>query len=195
MALKVAIAILVLLAVAGTLKAVIGGGGSDPNYRVVTVGKVEVSIPFFTSREELIPVTINKYLAKLGYVTSYRRCVSREIAKAVGPTELEEDAKLPDKAFKKKGLDLIAQASPICAEAKRAILSPNATPRQIAIIRESFVEALPLELGGLNLTDQQVACAENRVGEISDSDVLAIENDGPQEGEAILVAAMKPCFS
>lgn len=191
--LKVAAAVLVLLAVAGAVKA-ITDDDSDPNYRSVTVGNTEVLIPFYISGDELLPAAIKRYMAKLGYVTAYRRCVAAEVAKKISPAELEGGSEASATAFKEKTIDVMAQANPKCSEPGRPILDPNATPEQIARIRESLVAALPVELASLNLTPNQTACAAERVGQISDAEVLAAENGGPSRGEAIFATAMEPCF-
>lgn len=190
---KVGAAVLVLLAIAGAVKA-ITDDDSDPNYKTVTIGSTEVSIPFYISGDELIPATIKRYMAKLGYVPAYRHCVAGELARKISPAELEGDSGVSATAFKEKTIDAMAQANPKCSEPGRPILDPDATPEQIARIRESLVAALPVELASLNLTADQTACAAKRVGQLSDAEVLAAENGGPSRGQAIFAKAMEPCF-
>jgi hypothetical protein len=192
---KVAATVLALLAIVGTVKAVTGGGDSDSDYREVTIGETEVLIPSYLTREETIPVTIQRYLAKLGFVASYRRCVAREVGRAVSPAYLEDAEELSTVSLRRKGIDLIAEANPKCIEPGRAILDPDATPKQLAAVREGLAAAIPAELAGLDFTTEETECAAERIGQISDAEVLAVQNDGPRRAEVIYAEAMEPCFN
>jgi hypothetical protein len=194
---KVGAVVLALLLIAGAVRAITGGGESGSNTnatKVLTMGDTKITIPGNTMREELIPVLLNKYLAKAGYVVSYRQCVAREVGKAIPPNELQKVENLSPTALKKSGHDLIEEAGPKCRKSGEAILDPHATPAQIAITRKSMVAAIPVELAALNLTPAQTACAAKRVGKISDAEVLFVINSSASRGEAIYRKAMKPCL-
>ncbi len=158
------------------------------------MGNTKISIPADTTPKELIPLMFNRYLAKAGYVASYRQCVVREVGKTIPAGELEKVEDISPTALKKNGIDLIEEAGPKCRKSGEAILDPHATPAQLAITRESMVAAIPVELASLHLTSAQTACVGERVGEFSDAEVLFVINGSASHGEAIYRRAIKACL-
>lgn len=177
-----------------------GCGSSGPSEtstnatKVLKVGITKIAIPADTTRDELIPVLFNKYLAKAGYAVSYRQCVVGEVGKTIPPSDLEKVEDISPTALKKNGRDLIEEAGPKCRKSGEAILDPHATPAQIATTRRSMVAAIPVELVALNLTPAQTACVAKRVGEFSRAEVLSVINGSASRGEAIYREAMRPCL-
>jgi hypothetical protein len=189
--LKTGGAVLVLLVILGTGRAILNN--DEPEVRkVVVVAGHKITIPTDTKRN-IFAVT-EALLVKVGYRPWYRNCIIGQAERLLTQREAERFRNLSESRLSKKSAELMEKAAPNCEQPGRQIIDPDATSEQVAIVRLQTAHIF----GQLLNEDETVSstlrnCAVAQLNQTSDAEVIRLVNSSEADRQAQYVQLFKPC--
>ncbi len=182
--------VLPAIVVALLATAIAGCGGSAD--QTLSVGNEEtITVPsdvhgFYGEMEAI--------LAQFPYQHWYTACVVRASKHLLSPAEAEALSELPEAEREAKVTRVTATAGPACEKAiGRPVVDPNASPRQLDILRAGTIPAMTQLAESKGLTSVQVACVQNGAETMSDKQLIELRNGTDKAREVILLSVFKPC--
>jgi hypothetical protein len=183
----------ILLLAGAALAAVVlvagcGGGSSDQTLSVGNGETITVSGDVHGFYGELEAI-----LDQFPYQHWYVACVVREAKQILGPKEAEELEDLPEAERQEKAQKAAAEAEPACEKTSRPTIDPNASSKEVALLRASSIPGIAefAETNGMSST--QVECVESFFEKLPDKKVIELRNGTDKVREAILVSVFRPC--
>jgi hypothetical protein len=184
----VRIALLVSAALAAAVLVAGCGGSSDQTLSVGEGQTITVSGDVHGFYGELEAI-----LDQFPYQHWYVACVVREAKQILGPKEAEELEGLPEAEREAKAQKAAAEAEPACEKTARPTIDPNASHKEIELLRVSTIPGITefAETNGMSST--QVACVQDFFSKLPDEKVIELRNGTDKVREGILVSVFKPC--
>jgi hypothetical protein len=176
------------LLAAAVLGAGCGGGSSDQTLSVGNGETITVSGDVHGFYGELEAI-----LDQFPYQHWYVACVVREAEKILSPKEAEELSGLPEAERQEKTQQTVTKAQPGCEKTARPTVDPNASSKEIALLRASSLPGIVglAETNGMSST--QVECVESFFTKLSDQKIVELRNGTDKVREGILVSVFRPC--
>jgi hypothetical protein len=173
---------------AALLVAGCGGGSSDQTLSVGNGETITVSGDVHGFYGELEAI-----LDQFPYQHWYVACVVREAEKILSPKEAEELAGLPEAERQEKTQQTVTEAQPGCEKTSRPTVDPNASSKEIALLRASSLPGIVglAETNGMSST--QVECVESFFTKLPDKKIIELRNGTDKVREGILVSVFRPC--
>jgi hypothetical protein len=182
--------ILSLLSAALVVAALVAGcgGSSDQTLSVGSGETITVSGDVHGFYGELEAI-----LDQFPYQHWYVACVVREAKKILGPKEAAELEELPEAERQKKTQKAAAEAEPACEKTARPTIDPNASSKEIELLRVSSLPGITefAETNGMSST--QVECVESFFAKLPDKKIIELRNGTEKVREGILVSVFRPC--
>jgi hypothetical protein len=176
--------LLVIAALAtGLLLAACGSSGSETE----SVGRATVTVP--ADVHGVIP-ELEALLAQFPYQRWYSDCIVATVRKGLTPAEAEAaEASGAPNAEK-----IIAAAGPACKKSsKRPIVDPNASEKELDILRAGFVEQIVPEAKKKGFEGAKLECVEQTAEELPAGKVLGLANGTHQVRAGILLSVLAQC--
>ena len=182
--------VLLVSAALAALGLVAGCGGSSSD-QTLSVGEGQtITVPsdvsgFYGELEAI--------LDQFPYQHWYVACVVREAEKILSPKEAEELADLPEAERQEKTQQTVSEAQPGCEKTARPTVDPNASSKEIGLLRASSVPGITslAETNGMSST--QVDCVRSFFEKLPDEKIVELRNGTDKVREAILVSVFRPC--
>lgn len=173
---------------AAVLVAGCGGGSSDQTLSVGNGETITVSGDVHGFYGELEAI-----LEQFPYQHWYVACVVREAKKILGPKEAAELENLPEAERQEKAQKAAAEAEPACEKTNRPTIDPNASSKEVELLRVSSIPGITefAETNGMSST--QVECVQSFFAKLPDKKVIELRNGTDKVREAILVSVFRPC--
>ena len=132
-------------------------------------------------------------LDQFPYQHWYVSCVVREAKKILGPKGAEELEELPEGEREEKAQEAAAKAEPACEKTDRPTIDPNASSKEIQLLRVSSIPGITefAESNGMSAT--QVACVQSFFKKLPDKKIIELRNGTDKAREGILVSVFRPC--
>jgi hypothetical protein len=132
-------------------------------------------------------------LDQFPYQHWYVACVMREAKRFVDPAEAEELADLSEAERQKRTQQAVDKAQPGCEKTARATVDPNASSKEIDLLRQSSLPGIVglAETNGMSST--QVECVESFFAKLPDQKIVELRNGTDKVREGILVSVFRPC--
>ena len=132
-------------------------------------------------------------LAQFPYQHWYVACLVREAQQILGPNGAEELEELPQSERQEKFQQTVTKAQPGCEKTDRPTIDPNASGKEISLLRAGTIPAITnlAETNGMSPT--QVACVENFFAKLPDRKIIELHNGTDEAREGILVSVFRPC--
>ena len=164
------------------------GGSSDETSSVGNGQTITVSGDVHGFYGELESI-----LDQFPYQHWYVACVVREAKHILGPDGAKELEELPEAERQKKAQEAAAEAEPACEQTSRPTIDPNASSKEIDLLRASSIPGMVefAETNGMSKT--QVACVESFFKKLSDEELIELRNGTDKVREGILVSVFRPC--
>jgi hypothetical protein len=164
------------------------GGSSDQTLSVGNGETITVSGDVHGFYGELEAI-----LDQFPYQHWYVACVVREAEKILSPKEAEELAGLPEGERQEKTQQTVTKAQPGCEKTARPTVDPNASSKEIALLRASSLPGI-IGLAETNgMSSSQVECVEAFFEKLPDKKVIELRNGTDKVREGILVSVFRPC--
>jgi hypothetical protein len=183
----------VLLLVGAALAAAVlvagcGGGSSDQTLSVGNGETITVAGDVHGFYGELQTI-----LDQFPYQHWYVACVVREAKQILSPKEAAELEGLPEAERQEKTQKVVTEAQPACEKTNRPTVDPNASSKEIELLRASSAPGIIglAETNGMSST--QVECVESFFAKLPDKKVVELRNGTDKVREAILVSVFRPC--
>ena len=164
------------------------GGSSDQTLRVGSEQTITVSGDVHGFYGELEAI-----LDQFPYQRWYVACVVREAKKILDPQEAEELAELPEAERQEKTQEAVTKAQPGCEKTGRPTVDPNASSKQIALLRASSLPGIVGLAESNGMSSTQVACVQNFFEKLPDNKIVELRNGTDKAREGILVSVFRPC--
>lgn len=164
------------------------GGSSDQTVSVGDGQTITVSGDVHGFYGELEAI-----LGQFPYQHWYVDCVVREAKKLLGPTDAEALEGLPESEREEKSTEVAAKAGPTCEKSGRPTIDPNASSKELALLRAGTVPAMTELAETHGMSPVQVACVESLFKKLPDEQLIALRNGTEKVREGILVSVFKPC--
>jgi hypothetical protein len=180
-----------LLAAVLTVAALVagcGGGSSDQTLSVGNGETITVSGDVHGFYGELEAI-----LDQFPYQHWYVACVVREAEKILSPKEAEELADLPDAERQEKTQQTVTKAQPRCEKTSRPTVDPNASSKEIDLLRSSSVPGIVGLAESNGMSSTQVECVEAFFAKLPDKKIVELRNGTDKVREGILVSVFRPC--
>ena len=174
--------------VAALLVAGCGGGSSDQMLSVGSEGTITVSGDVHGFYGELQAI-----LDQFPYQHWYVACVVREAKKILSPKEAEELEGLPEAERQKKTQSVLTQAQPSCEKTARPTIDPNASSKEIGLLRTSTLPSITALAETNGMSPTQVACVQTFFEKLPDKKIIELRNSTDKVREGILVSVFRPC--
>jgi hypothetical protein len=187
--LRVLVAVLALLVIGGTIKGLVHD--TPKREKIVRVGGRVLTIPTDTPKN-VFAVT-RAAMKQMGYLPWYQDCIIGQAERLLTPAEARRLMRAPKSKRNDAELTLILKAGPHCEEPGRATVNPNATPRQLSIIRFQSAETVRLLFAKEKLSSRFQTCASRQIRHATDAETLELANGSPAVQEAALLRLLKPC--
>lgn len=173
---------------AAVLVAGCGGGSSDQTLSVGNGETITVSGDVHGFYGELEAI-----LDQFPYQHWYVACVVREAEKILSPKEAEELEDLPEAERQEKTQQTVSKAQPGCEKTARPTVDPNASSKEVALLRASSLPGIVglAETNGMSST--QVECVEAFFAKLPDKKIIELRNGTDKVREGILVSVFRPC--
>lgn len=173
---------------AALLVAGCGGGSSDQTLSVGNGETITVSGDVHGFYGELEAI-----LDQFPYQHWYVACVVREAEKILSPKEAEELEDLPEAERQEKTQQTVSKAQPGCEKTARPTVDPNASSKEVALLRASSLPGIVglAETNGMSST--QVECVEAFFAKLPDKKIIELRNGTDKVREGILVSVFRPC--
>jgi hypothetical protein len=164
------------------------GGSSDQTLSVGSGETITVSGDVHGFYGELEAI-----LDQFPYQHWYVACVVREAKKILGPKEAAELEDLPEAERQQKAQKAAAEAEPACEKTDRPTIDPNASSKEIELLRVSSIPGITefAETNGMSAT--QVECVQSFFAKLPDKKVIELRNGTDKVREGILVSVFRPC--
>jgi hypothetical protein len=164
------------------------GGSSDQTLSVGSGETITVSGDVHGFYGELEAI-----LDQFPYQHWYVACVVREAKKILGPKEAAELEELPEAERQEKAQGAAAEAEPACEKTDRPTIDPNASSKEIELLRVSSIPGITefAETNGMSST--QVECVQSFFAKLPDKKVIELRNGTDKVREGILVSVFRPC--
>jgi hypothetical protein len=164
------------------------GGSSDQTLSVGSEGTITVAGDVHGFYGELEAI-----LDQFPYQHWYVACVVREAKKILDPKEAEELAELPEAERQEKTQQAVSEAQPGCEKTDRPTVDPNASSKQIALLRASSLPGIVGLAESNGMSSTQVACVRSFFEKLSDQKIVELRNGTDKAREGILVSVFRPC--
>jgi hypothetical protein len=179
-----------LIAIAVLAAAVIAGCGGSSD-QTVTVGEgqtitVDGDVHGFYDELETI-------LDQFPYQHWYVGCVMREARKLLDPKEAKELENLPEAEREKRSTQIAAKAGPACEKSGRPVIDPNASSKQLELLRAGSIPAMTELAENNGYSPTQVECVEAFFEKLPDKKLIELRNGTDKVREGILVSVFRPC--
>ena len=177
-------ALLVIAALAtGLLLAACGGSGDETS----SVGRAEITVP--SDVHGVVP-ELEAVLAQFPYQRWYRDCIVATVKKELTPAEAEAtEASGAANAEK-----IIGAAGSTCKESShRPIVDPNASEKQLDILRAGFAEQIRPQAERKGFKGTRLECVERTAEELPSGKVLGLANGTHEVREGILLSVLAQC--
>ena len=173
---------------AAALVAGCGGGSSGQTLSVGSEQTITVSGDVHGFYGELEAI-----LDQFPYQRWYVDCVVREAKRILSPKEAEELEGQPEAERQKKTQSVVIEAQPGCEKTSRPTIDPNATSKEIGLLRASSVPGITglAETNGMSST--QVDCVQTFFEKLPDKKIIELRNGTDKVREGILVSVFRPC--
>lgn len=164
------------------------GGSSDQTLSVGSEGTITVSGDVHGFYGELEAI-----LDQFPYQHWYVACVVREAKKILSPNEAVELEGLPEAERQEKTQSVVTEAQPGCEKTARPAIDPNASSKEIGLLRANSVPGITslAETNGMSST--QVACVQSFFEKLPDQKIIELRNGTDKVREGILVSVFRPC--
>jgi hypothetical protein len=165
-----------------------GGGSSDQTLSVGNGETITVSGDVHGFYGELETI-----LDQFPYQHWYVACVVREAKKILSPKEAEELEGSSESERQEKTQKVVIEAQPACERTQRPTVDPNASSKEIELLRASSAPGIVglAEANGMSAT--QVECVESFFAKLPAQKVIELRNGTDKVREGILVSVFKPC--
>jgi hypothetical protein len=188
--LRIAGSVIALFILVGAVRAVTDDG--DPQVKkVVRVAGEEVEIPNDTPTD-IFSVT-DAAMRKTGYLPWYRHCVIGQAERLLTPAEVAEYRSLPQAQRETRQLQIVLKVQPHCLSPGRDVLDPQATPEQLAPLREQTARSMRLLAAQEGLSRDGQFCAARGIRKMSDRELIELSNSPVARQEELLEGAFKGC--
>jgi hypothetical protein len=164
------------------------GGSSDQTLSVGSGHTITVSGDVHGFYGELEAI-----LDQFPYQHWYVACVVREAKKILGPKEAEELEGLPEAERQKKAQKAAAEAEPACEKTDRPTIDPNASSKEIELLRVSSLPGITEFAEANGMSSTQVECVETFFAKLPDQKIIELRNGTDKAREGILVSVFRPC--
>jgi hypothetical protein len=164
------------------------GGSSDQTLSVGSGETITVSGDVHGFYGELEAI-----LDQFPYQHWYVACVVREAEKILGPKEAEELAGLPEAERQEKTQQTVNKAQPGCEKTARPTVDPNASSKEIALLRTSTLPGIVGLAESNGMSSTQVECVEAFFAKLPDKKIIELRNGTDKVREGILVSVFRPC--
>jgi len=173
---------------AAVLVAGCGGGSSDQTLSVGNGETITVAGDVHGFYGELEAI-----LGQFPYQHWYVACVVREAKKILSPEEAEELADLPEAERQEKTQQTVTKAQPGCEKTARPTVDPNASSKEIALLRTSSLPGIVGLAETNGMSSSQVECVEAFFAKLPDKKIIELRNGTDKVREGILVSVFRPC--
>jgi hypothetical protein len=164
------------------------GGSSD---QTVTVGEgqtITVGGDVHGFYDELETI-----LDQFPYQHWYVGCVMKEAKKLLDPKEAKELEELPEAKREKRSTEIAAKAGPACEKSGRPVIDPNASSKQLDLLRAGSIPAMTELAENNGYSPTQVECVESFFEKLPDKKLIELRNGTEKVREGILVSVFRPC--
>ncbi|HET7588671.1 MAG TPA: hypothetical protein VFK14_00585 [Solirubrobacterales bacterium] len=183
------VSVIGLLFLAGTLNGFVQGA---PDQRVVVIAGREVPIPNDTPRN-VFSVT-KAAMEQIGFEPWYRNCVIGQAERLLTPAEANALTGPPNPQKEDLALSLALKAQPNCEEPGRELVDASASSFQLSVLKAQEARTIGLVLARENTSRQLQACAENRINDSTDAQILELVNGSNAAREVLVLRLVKPCI-
>jgi hypothetical protein len=181
--------IIAVLAAAAIAAALAGCGGS--NDQTVTVGQgqtITVGGDVHGFYDELETI-----LDQFPYQHWYVGCVMKEARKLLDPKEAKELEELPEAEREERSTAIAAKAGPACEKSGRPVIDPNASSKQLELLRAGSLPAMTELAESNGYSPTQVACVQSFYEKLPNKKLIELRNGTKKVREGILVSVFRPC--
>jgi hypothetical protein len=182
---------IVLLVGAALAAAALVAGCGGSSQQTLSVGEGEtITVPtdvsgFYGELEAI--------LDQFPYQHWYVGCVVREAKKILGPKGAEELEELPEEEREEKAQEAAGKAEPACEKSDRPTIDPNASSKEIELLRVSSVPGITEFAESNGMSSTQVACVQSFFKKLPDRKIIELRNGTDKAREGILVSVFRPC--
>jgi hypothetical protein len=185
---RVRVSLLLGAVLVAALLAGCGGGSSDQTLSVGSEGTITVSGDVHGFYGELEAI-----LDQFPYQRWYVACVVREAKKILSPKEAEELEGLPEAERQEKTQSVVTEAQPGCEKTARPTIDPNASSKEIGLLRASSTPGITGLAESNGMSSTQVACVQSFFEKLPDKKIIELRNGTDKVREGILVSVFRPC--
>jgi hypothetical protein len=185
---RLRVSLLLGAVLAAILLAGCGGGSSDQTLSVGSEQMITVSGDVHGFYGELEAI-----LDQFPYQHWYVACVVREAKKILNPKEAEELEGLPEAERQKKTQSVVTEAQPGCEKSARPTIDPNASSKEIGLLRASSLPGITALAETNGMSSTQVACVQTFFEKLPDKKIIELRNSTDKVREGILVSVFRPC--
>jgi hypothetical protein len=164
------------------------GGSSDQTLSVGSEQTITVSGDVHGFYGELEAI-----LDQFPYQHWYVACVVREAKKILSPKEAKELEGLPEAERQKKTQSVVTEAQPGCEKTARPTIDPNASSKEIGLLRTSSLPGITALAETNGMSSTQVACVQTFFEKLPDKKIIELRNSTDKLREGILVSVFRPC--
>ncbi len=176
-----------LLVIAALATGLLLAACGSSNNQSVSVGRATVTVP--ADVHGVIP-ELEALLAQFPYQRWYSDCIVATVKKELTPAE----AAAADSNGAPNAEKIVAAAGPTCKKSSnRPIVNPNASEKELDILRAGFVEQIRPEAEKKGFEGAKLECVEQTAEDLPPGKVLGLANGTHGVREGILLSVLAHC--